>query len=178
MDIPPEPPAAIGYADYLSSVEARYHLPAGLLGAIQAVESRGNSKAVSPKGALGRFQFMPPTAARYGIDPRNDHEAADGAGRYLADNFRKFHSWPLAIAAYNAGENAVAAYGAIPPYPETQHYVPAVMAAMGQQYSLSEVADDRTDDHSMLVRFDRPVQVAARAPATNPLNEPSVIRFR
>lgn len=175
MDIPPEPPAAIGYADYLSSVEARYHLPAGLLGAIQAIESRGNSKAVSPKVALGRFQFMPPTAARYGIDPRNDHEAADGAARYLADNFRKFHSWPLAVAAYNAGENAVAAYGAIPPYPETQHYVPAVMAAMGQQYTL---LPDRTDDHSMLVRFDRPVQLAPHAPAIHSLNAPSVVRFR
>lgn len=176
MDIPPEPPPAIAYADYLSSVEARYHLPAGLLGAIQAIESCGDPKAVSPKGALGRFQFMPPTAARYGIDPRNDYEAADGAARYLADNFRMFHSWPLAVAAYNAGENAVAAYGAIPPYPETQHYVPAVMAAMGQQYTLGLAG--QSDDHSMLVRFDRPVQLAPHAPATNPLNEPSVIRFR
>ena len=78
------------------------------------------------------MQVLPETAARYGVpDPAHSPEANLRAGtRYLSDLMRLFDSRiDLVLAAYNAGENAVARYGQrIPPYRETQHYVPAALA--------------------------------------------------
>jgi soluble lytic murein transglycosylase-like protein len=82
----------------------------------------------SPKGAKGIMQFMPATAAERGVDPCKPESAIPGGAKYLLDLFEKFGSWPLAIAAYNAGAGAVEQYGGIPPFEETQKYVPAVMA--------------------------------------------------
>jgi soluble lytic murein transglycosylase-like protein len=82
----------------------------------------------SPKGAKGIMQFMPATAAGRGVDPCKPESAIPGGAKYLLDLFEKFGSWPLAIAAYNAGAGAVEQYGGIPPFEETQKYVPAVMA--------------------------------------------------
>jgi hypothetical protein len=110
------------------------------------LESGFRLDAISPKGARGPMQFMPETAARYGLtNPHDPRPAIDAAARYVRDLLRKFDGrLDLAIAAYNAGEGTVEAFrkgstlrltngrvvnaakmitGGIPPYRETQNYV-------------------------------------------------------
>jgi len=103
-----------------------------LVHAVIFVESRYNPAARSPKGAIGLMQVLPETAARYGVtNPGFSPEANLQAGtRYLSDLMQLFDNrLDLVLAAYNAGENAVLRYGQrIPPYRETQLYVPAVLA--------------------------------------------------
>lgn len=102
-----------------------------LLHAMIAVESGYNPQAVSPKGAIGMMQLMPATARRYGItDMRDPQQNILGGARYLSDLLRMFNNdLNLAVAAYNAGENAILRHGRqIPPYQETRAYVPKVLA--------------------------------------------------
>jgi soluble lytic murein transglycosylase-like protein len=120
------------------------------LAAVVLVESGGRTEALSPKGARGLWQFMPETARRYGLvvsgdrDERLDVERSTrAAARYLRDLYSQFGNWPLAFAAYNAGEEAVQRAiqhtgsndflklinGRSLPL-ETQQYVPAVVNAM------------------------------------------------
>ncbi len=106
------------------------HVPAAMLLAVAAQESGFNPGAVSPKGAQGLMQFMPGTWARYGHgSPFNPKEAIFAGAAYLRHLALKLGSWPLAIAGYNAGGQAVINAGyRIPPFQETQNYVPAVLA--------------------------------------------------
>lgn len=108
----------------------RYGLPPGLLQAIAKAESGFNPGAVSRAGALGLMQIMPATARGLGVDPLDPAQAVDGAARLLSQNLQRFGSVDLAVAAYNAGPAAVAHYGGVPPYGETQAYVPRVLAYM------------------------------------------------
>ncbi|HXA47122.1 MAG TPA: lytic transglycosylase domain-containing protein, partial [Burkholderiaceae bacterium] len=108
---------------------------AALLKAVIEVESGFNARALSPKGAIGLMQVMPTTAARYGrYDLYSPEENLDVGAQYLHDLLVMFHGdVRLAVAAYNAGENAVKRNGGnIPPYPETMRYVPMVL----DRYSL------------------------------------------
>ena len=100
-----------------------------LLKAMVHVESAFNADAVSPKGAMGLMQLMPATAKRYGVTSRKDPVASlEGGARYFHDLLVLFEQdLRLALAAYNAGENAVIKYQGIPPYPETQNYVERVI---------------------------------------------------
>lgn len=104
---------------------------AKLLHAVITVESGYNQAAVSPKGATGLMQLLPGTAKRYGtvnlLDPGENIRAG---ARYLRDLLTLFdNNLELALAAYNAGENAVIRHGRrLPPYAETQRYVPLVVA--------------------------------------------------
>lgn len=103
-----------------------------LLHAIVAVESGYNPQAVSPKGATGLMQLMPETARRFGVkESRNPAQNAFAGSAYLKDLLVRFdHDLPLALAAYNAGEQAVLRHGrTIPPYRETRAYVPKVLEA-------------------------------------------------
>lgn len=86
-------------------------------------ESRFNPKALSNKGAIGLAQLMPGTARGLGVDPHDPVQNLDGGARYLMQQYRKFGSWRLALAAYNAGPGAVEKHGGIPPYRETRNYV-------------------------------------------------------
>jgi hypothetical protein len=112
-----------------------YGFDPDLLQAIAHVESNGNSKAVSPKGAQGLMQLMPATAAQYGVsDPFDPIDNALGAARFLNHlrHWRLTHPeldihLPEILAAYNAGEGAVEKFGGIPPYPETEQYVREVL---------------------------------------------------
>jgi soluble lytic murein transglycosylase-like protein len=102
-----------------------------LLHAVIRVESAYNPSAVSSAGAVGLMQLMPGTAQRYGVVDRTDPvQNIEGGARYLRDLMAMFGSdLTLAIAAYNAGENAVIKYNnSIPPYPETQNYVRQVLS--------------------------------------------------
>ena len=132
------------------------------MAAIILVESGGRATAMSPKGARGLWQLMPATARRYGLvvnettDERLDVERSTrAAAQYLRDLYRQFGSWPLALAAYNAGERGIqraldrsgasefgtlSAMHAIPL--ETSNYVPAVMAAarsLGLNISIGQI---------------------------------------
>jgi soluble lytic murein transglycosylase-like protein len=110
----------------------RFRLDPALIHAVIEAESRYDPKAVSGKGAIGLMQVMPETGRRYGVKARElrapARNIATGA-QYLADLLRLFEGdVELALAGYNAGEHAVARYGeAIPPYAETQAYVPRVL---------------------------------------------------
>lgn len=107
------------------------NMDAALLHAIIAVESGYNPRAVSPKGAIGLMQLMPDTARRYGAaDPYDPEQNVRAGAQYLRDLMSRFgNDLKLTLAAYNAGEQAVARYGnSIPPYRETLNYVPRVMS--------------------------------------------------
>ena len=102
-----------------------------LVVAMIAVESAGAPGAESGKGALGLMQLMPDTAARFGVEDATDATAnIRGGVAYMAWLMGEFGRDPiLALAAYNAGENAVRGNSGVPPYPETRGYVPKVLAA-------------------------------------------------
>ncbi|HJV54182.1 MAG TPA: lytic transglycosylase domain-containing protein [Noviherbaspirillum sp.] len=103
---------------------------AALLKAVIEVESGFNARARSPKGAIGLMQVMPATAARYGqFDLYSPEQNVEVGARYLRDLLAMFGgNVQLAVAAYNAGENAVIRHGRrIPPYQETMRYVPMVL---------------------------------------------------
>jgi membrane-bound lytic murein transglycosylase B len=122
------------YAEYrtlVSEVAEKTGLESALLHAVIQAESAYNPYARSPKGAVGLMQLMPGTAARYGVTDRTDATSSlYGGANYLSDLLRMFnYNKQLAIAGYNAGENAVKRYGyQIPPYRETQNYVKRVLA--------------------------------------------------
>ena len=124
----------------LSAASQTHGVDVELLKALVVTESAFNTKAVSPKGAVGLMQIMPTTAQRYGVQADRgatvsakltDPELNIQTGtRYLADLMKLFGGQTeLALAAYNAGEGAVARAGnRIPNYKETQFYVQKVMA--------------------------------------------------
>jgi hypothetical protein len=109
----------------VARIAAEHSLPAQLIHSVIKIESNYNPYAVSSKGALGMMQLIPETARRFGVkNVFNPVENIQGGAKYLRYLLDLFdNSYPLALAAYNAGEAAVARYGGIPPYPETQNYV-------------------------------------------------------
>jgi soluble lytic murein transglycosylase-like protein len=121
------------YNDYnplVQDVANLTYLEPELLHAVIQVESAYNPKAVSPKGAVGLMQLMPATAKRFGVTDRTDpFDNVYGGARYLSHLLDLFdYNTRLALASYNAGENAVKRYGnKIPPYRETKNYVKKVM---------------------------------------------------
>jgi SLT domain-containing protein len=116
----------------VQSVAARFGLPPALLAAVIQAESGWRPNAVSPAGAIGLTQVMPGTARAMGYNvaelARNPALQIEAGARYLSQQYRRFGSWPLALAAYNAGPGAVSKYGGIPPYPETQNYVHKILS--------------------------------------------------
>lgn len=115
---------------FIETAAKKHNIDPDLLDAVIRVESAYNPDAVSKKGAVGLMQLMPATADRYGVKNRNNPaENINGGADYLSDLLKLFKSdIKLALAAYNAGEQAVKKYGnQIPPYRETQNYVAKVM---------------------------------------------------
>jgi soluble lytic murein transglycosylase-like protein len=123
--------AGVPYADMFIKAGAKYNISPKLLAAVAKVESGYNPRAVSPAGAQGLMQLMPSTARGLGVSNSFDpQEAINGGAKLLAHNLKEFKSLPLALAAYNAGGGAVHKYGGIPPFAETQAYVPKVQKAL------------------------------------------------
>jgi len=125
---PAEAQPATAIADAVERAAAEHSLPPALIHSVIKVESNYNAAAVSPKGAQGLMQLIPATARRFGVadafDPAENIQGGAKYLRYLLDHYRG--DYPLALAAYNAGEGAVAKYGTVPPYPETQNYLKSV----------------------------------------------------
>jgi hypothetical protein len=120
------------FRDPIMHSAARWNVSPALLAAQLMAESGFNPRAVSPAGAQGIAQFMPGTAAGYGLrNPFDPVAAIDAQAHLMSDLLRRFRSVPLALAAYNAGPGAVAACSCIPPYPETRAYIARVLALAG-----------------------------------------------
>ena len=118
------------FSSLIESASKTHGVDSALVHAVITAESGYNPGATSKAGARGLMQLMPGTAARYGVrnivDPQ---ENINGGVRYLRDLITMFNgNLELAVAAYNAGENAVIRHGnRVPPYAETVHYVPKVL---------------------------------------------------
>ena len=128
------PEGSVGrYATEIDEIAARYGVSPALVRSVIRVESAFNPQAVSRKGAQGLMQLMPQTSLSLGVrdafNPRQNIEGGVRHLRYLLDRFPGNVS--LALAAYNAGEQAVQRYGGVPPYEETQQYVRKVLEMQG-----------------------------------------------
>ncbi len=121
------------YAQEVREAAERHGVPEGLIAAVIRVESGFNAQAVSRKGARGLMQLMPGTASMLGVrdsfDPRQN---IDGGVRHLRGLIDRFgNDLKLALAAYNAGEQAVLNHRGVPPYAETRDYVTKVLGLFG-----------------------------------------------
>ncbi len=112
----------------IKEAAARYQVDPRLVAAVAQTESGGNQEAVSPAGAVGVMQLMPETAAGLGVDPYDKRQNIEGGAKYLRQMMDTFGGdVQKAVAAYNAGPQAVKEYNGIPPYRETQDYVNKVL---------------------------------------------------
>ena len=128
------------FALSIEAVARSHDLPEGLIHAVIAIESAYDPDAVSRSGAVGLMQLMPETARRYGVTNRRDPAAnLSGGTRYLKDLLERFgNNLELALAGYNAGENAVKKYGnQVPPFSETQSYIRKVIKLYEQYPGVS-----------------------------------------
>ena len=132
-----------------------------LVESVIQVESNYNPFAVSPKGAEGLMQLMPGTAQRFGVtDSFDARQNIDAGVRYLKFLQDTFQDDRLAIAAYNAGEKAVAKYKDVPPYPETVSYV----AKVGQRYGQAKRAAAKSNQLQREAKHTGDTTAAAEAP--------------
>lgn len=149
--LPLEPEPRVDASNVVPSAIRASGLPVELLMSVVSVESAGNPRALSSKGAVGLWQLMPDTARRFGltVTPSIDHRidptiSTRAALQYLTELYRRFGDWQLTLAAYNAGEGAVARairrgntrdfyqlakLRLLPP--ETREYVSAVLSKAG-----------------------------------------------
>jgi soluble lytic murein transglycosylase-like protein len=119
------------FAPAIARAAQRWSVSGALLGAQLYEESHFNPFARSAAGALGIAQFMPATAAGYGLaDPFDAERAIDAQAHLMRDLLRSFASVPLALAAYNAGAARVHACGCVPPVPETESYVADILGLL------------------------------------------------
>ena len=140
MPTPPVTPAVRGsqlretaYADLIAAAATTYGVDPVLVQALIQVESNYQPRARSSKGAMGLMQLMPAVAREYKVrnayDPATNIDAGVRKLKSLIDGMQG--DLKLALAAYNAGEGAVARFGGVPPYRETQSYVSRIMSIAG-----------------------------------------------
>ncbi|SFR17353.1 lytic transglycosylase domain-containing protein [Poseidonocella sedimentorum] len=115
------------YLSVARDAARRHGIPEDLYLRLIQQESGWNPTAKSHKGALGLAQLMPGTARYLRVNAAVPEENLEGGARYLAEQYREFRTWRLALAAYNAGPQAVKKYGDVPPYRETQDYVRKIL---------------------------------------------------
>lgn len=148
------------YDTYFQEASKTYNIPVYLLKAVAKQESNFQSNCVSKSGATGIMQLMPATAASLGVT--NSYDARQnimGGAKYLAANLKTFNNdVSLALAAYNAGPNAVKKYNGIPPYEETQNYVPKVLKYAEMYKELEETnskirGGNNTDSYYQLAQL-------------------------
>lgn len=115
------------YLEMAKSAARKYDVPEDLFLRLVQQESGWNPQVVSPKGAVGLAQLMPDTADLLGVDETDPQSNLEGGARYLSIMYARFGTWKLALAAYNAGPEAVEAAGGVPNYQETLNYVAAIL---------------------------------------------------
>jgi hypothetical protein len=133
--IPPPPPVPQpvekSVHELVTDAALRYGLPPELVHGVAQAESAYRATAVSPKGAIGIMQLMPDTARKFDADPTIPVQNIDAGTHLLRELLLRYegadNNVRRALAAYNAGEGAVARYGGVPPYRETQGYVEKVI---------------------------------------------------
>ncbi len=152
-----------GVHEAIAETSLRHDVDPLLVQSVIAVESAYNPFAISPKGAQGLMQLIPATARRFGVDNAlNPAQNIEGGVKYLKHLLALYSGdVRLALAAYNAGEGAVAKYsGRIPPYPETQNYVYQVGKKLGEARRAAEPPakkeSPRTDGYSRIVKVVSP----------------------
>ena len=124
VSAPAAAPPSLSAADLADAAADKYGLPRQLVRSVMAAESGFQPQAVSPKGAIGLMQLMPGTAAQLGVDPFDAAQNVDAGTRYLRDLLSKYNGGLRhALAAYNAGPQAVDKYNGVPPYRETVNYI-------------------------------------------------------
>ncbi|WP_202901604.1 lytic transglycosylase domain-containing protein [Bryobacter aggregatus] len=115
----------------IAEMAAKHGLPEKFVASVARAESAFQPNAVSNKGAIGVMQLMPGTARDLGVDPNDVRQNIEGGTKLLRDLLVQYQNDPdqvrKALAAYNAGAGAVAKYGGVPPYRETQNYVEKVL---------------------------------------------------
>jgi hypothetical protein len=123
-------PSVLSPFEMADAAADKYGLPRKLVRSVMAAESAFQTKALSPKGAIGLMQLMPGTALTLGVDPNDPIQNVDAGARYLRDLLVKYDGllWH-ALAAYNAGPGAVDKYKGVPPYRETIEYVKRIDTA-------------------------------------------------
>ncbi|WP_320669647.1 lytic transglycosylase domain-containing protein [Patulibacter defluvii] len=121
------------YAAMIREAATRHGIDPQVFTNLVRQESGFDPRAGSAAGAQGLCQLMPATAASLGVrDPLDPAQSLDGGARYLRQQLDRFGGdYVKALAAYNAGPGAVARYGGVPPYAETQHYVQAILGRGG-----------------------------------------------
>lgn len=117
------------FLDLARAAARRHGVPEALFLRLVQQESGWNHQAVSHKGARGLAQLMPATARVLRVDADDPSQNLEGGARYLRMQYERFRDWRLALAAYNAGPEAVEKYGGVPPYRETQGYVKAILGS-------------------------------------------------
>jgi hypothetical protein len=155
-------------ASAVDRIAAEHALPPELIHSVIKVESNYNPFAISPKGALGIMQLVPETARRFGVSNAfNPEENIQGGAKYLKYLLDLYHGdYPLALAAYNAGEGAVARHGGVPPYPETRNYVDGV------KKQLEKAAAAKTPEPKQAILSSRSATGAEdTAPEYNPIRQ-------
>jgi soluble lytic murein transglycosylase len=129
------PDDAKRYDPLLLRIGRETGVPPALVKAVIHAESAFNPRAISHKGAMGLMQLMPDTARTMGLARPFIAEQNVAAGtRYLRELRERFGNWTMALAAYNAGPEAVSKFGGIPPYRETQTYVRRVLTYYRQYH--------------------------------------------
>ena len=115
------------YLEMARDAARRHNVPVELFLRVVRTESGFRPTAKSNKGAIGLAQLMPYTARHLGVNPHDPKQNLEGGARYLSQQYRRFGDWRLALAAYNAGPEAVEKFRGVPPYAETQQYVRAIL---------------------------------------------------
>jgi soluble lytic murein transglycosylase-like protein len=125
------------YDQIIRRIAQKYDVDPELIHSIIKAESNYDSRAVSPKGAVGLMQLMPDTAKEYGVKDRYDPvENIEGGTKFLKDLFQTYDQKDdLVLAAYNAGPEAVKKHKGIPPYPETVQYIQRVKSYWNPEQS-------------------------------------------
>jgi Transglycosylase SLT domain len=146
--------------EMLTKAGADHNLDVDLLASVVKAESDGNARAASRAGAQGLMQLMPGTAAGLGVkDSFQPDQNVRGGSTYLDDLLTKYHdNLALALAAYNAGPDAVDKYHGIPPYHETQAYVAYVIHEFNRRV-LARESEARRTAASAKSATDLPVQM-------------------
>ena len=156
------------YDGQITAAATKYGIDPALLKGLIRQESNFDAGAKSGAGAQGLTQLMPGTASSLGVDPSDPAQAIDGGAKYLKQQLDRFGGDPSkALAAYNAGPGAVAKYGGVPPYAETQNYVKNVLGYAAEYRGTGATTAAATTATGALPLATQPVSAASLLATTD-----------